>query len=324
MPRFAGPIVAATLAITATALAQGRIVRVPAPGRAEVFVPAGNFEMGLADGDADSVLTECSLATAEEDCAALFEQQLPRLAHHPVHVDAFYIDRTEVTVAAYKACVRAGACALDPLVGGVPGYLKDELPMVQVTWPEAADYCRWRGARLPTEAEWERAARGDDRRIWPWGDGVRPDDFNHGRPPDDVERQLDRFHNGFGRYPFGVTDDSDGAAYAAPPGSYRWGAGPYGTLDQAGNVAEWVADVWSEQGYDGLSAIDPRRDEPDGPGPVHHVVRGGSWAQATYLARVDVRDPYNGALYDDATRTPFIGFRCARSPSDTPQATLRR
>ncbi len=307
-------MIAASTAIAATAPAQGRIVRVPAASRAEVYVPAGRFAMGLAEGDAESILTECTLATAEEDCGLLFEALLPRLARRTVHVDAFYIDRTEVTVAAYKACVRAGACTLDPLVGGVPGYLRDDLPMVQVTWPEAADYCRWRGARLPTEAEWERAARGDDQRVWPWGNAVRPDDYNHGRPPDEVERQLDRFHNGLARYPFGVTDDTDGHAYAAPPGSYRWGAGPYGTLDQAGNVAEWVADRWTEQGYVGLSAIDPHRETADGPGPVHHVVRGGSWAQAAYLGRVDVRDPYNGALYDDATRTAYIGFRCARSP----------
>jgi formylglycine-generating enzyme required for sulfatase activity len=291
------------------------VVRVAAPVRAEVFVPTGDFDMGLADGDADTILTECTLATAEEDCAQLLEKSLVGLAHRTVHVDAFYLDRTEVTVAAYRACVRAGACALDPLVGGVPGYLRDDLPIVQVTWPEAADYCRWRGGRLPTEAEWERAARGDDHRVWPWGGTVRPDDFNHGRPPDEVERQLDRFHNGIGQYPFGITDDTDGHAYAAPPGSYRWGAGPFGTLDQAGNVAEWVADLWSEDGYAGLSAIDPVRDVPDAPGQSRHVVRGGSWAQAGYLGRVDVRDPYNGRLYDDGTRTPFIGFRCARSPT---------
>ena len=208
-------------------------------------------------------------------CTDVYAKELDAIAARPVHVDSFAIDREEVSVRDYKACVAAGACALDPLVVGAPGYVADDLPMVEVTWGEARDYCRWRGARLPTEAEWERAARGDDGRVWPWGDVPRREDFNHGKAPDEVMADLDK-QSGPGSqvgaslppdYPYGLADDSDGHAYAAPPGSYRWGAGPYGTLDQAGNVAEWVADVWSAKGYAGLGADDPVRDVPDMPGP---------------------------------------------------------
>lgn len=301
----------ALVASPAVAGTPGRVRRIDAAPPRAVVVPGGSFTMGIVPDDVDGLVSECKLATNEQHCED-YRKELVNLAEHRVHVDAFAIDRAEVTVREYKACVEAGACALDPLVAGPPGYVADDLPIVEVTWPEARDYCGWRHARLPTEAEWERAARGDDARIWPWGEAERADDWNHGKPPDEVTRQIDLAGAHRIDYFYALSDDSDGHALAAPPGSYRWGEGPFGTLDQAGNVAEWVADLWSDKGYTDLGNDDPVRDTPDIPGPLHHVFRGGSWAQAPYLGRADVRDPYNDH-YDDDQRTPYIGFRCARS-----------
>jgi formylglycine-generating enzyme required for sulfatase activity len=305
-------LIAALAAAPAAAGTTGRVRRVDAAPSREVVVPGGTFVMGIAADDVDGLVSECRLATRQTKCEEEYRVQLGALAAHQVHVSTFAIDRKEVTVREYKACVEAGGCALDPLVSGPAGYTADDLPIVEVTWPEAHDYCAWRRARLPTEAEWERAARGDDGRIWPWGDADRADDWNHGKPTDEITRDLDAtaLHS-TGDYFYGLADDSDGSLYAAPPGAYRWGEGPFGTLDQAGNVAEWVADVWSVDGYGGLGTDDPVRDT-GAPGPLHHVFRGGSWAQAPYLGRADVRDPYNDH-YDDDVRTPYIGFRCARS-----------
>ncbi|HTJ41401.1 MAG TPA: SUMF1/EgtB/PvdO family nonheme iron enzyme [Kofleriaceae bacterium] len=307
--------IVAVLATTAAAGTPGRVHRVDAAPPREVVVPGGTFSMGILPDDVDGLVSECKLATFEQRCedgAGGFRKELDNLAMHRVHVDAFAIDRDEVSVRDYKKCVEAGACSLDPLVAGPPGYVTDDLPIVEITWPEARDYCAWRHARLPTEAEWERAARGDDARIWPWGEAERADDWNHGKPPDEVTRQIDFSAAHKVDYFYALSDDSDGHALAAPPGAYRWGEGPFGTLDQAGNVAEWVADIWSDKGYTDLGNDDPVRDAPDVPGPMHHVFRGGSWAQAPYLGRTDVRDPYN-ERYDDDQRTPYIGFRCARS-----------
>jgi iron(II)-dependent oxidoreductase len=301
----------ALAAVPAAAGTPGRVRRIDAAPPREVVVPGGTFTMGINPDDVDGLVSECKLSTNEQHCED-YRKELINLAEHRVHVGAFAIDRTEVSVRDYKACVEAGACALDPLVAGPPGYVQDDLPIVQVTWPEAHDYCAWRHERLPTEAEWERAARGDDARIWPWGEAERADDWNHGKPPDEVIRQIDLAGAHKIDYLYAYADDSDGHALAAPPGSYRWGEGPFGTLDQAGNVAEWVQDLWSEKGYLDLGNDDPVRDTPDVPGPLHHVFRGGSWAQAPYLGRADVRDPYN-EHYDDEQRTPYIGFRCARS-----------
>ncbi len=312
MHRLALAAVLVAAASSLAAAGRGRIRRIDAAPSREIAIPGGTFTFGVAPDDVDGLVSECKLATNDQVCEDAYRHALIAMAAHQVHVDAYAIDRNEVSVHDYKACVEAGACALDPLVAGVPGYVTDASPIVEVTWPEARAYCGWHGGRLPTEAEWERAARGDDARIWPWGDASRPDDFNHGKPPDEVTRQVDLAANHTVDYPYGLADDSDGHAQAAPPGSYRWGEGPFGTLDQAGNVAEWVADVWSEKGYTDLGANDPVRDAPDVPGPIHHVFRGGSWAQAPYLGRADVRDPYS-AIYDDEQRTPYIGFRCARS-----------
>ncbi|TMQ09704.1 MAG: formylglycine-generating enzyme family protein [Deltaproteobacteria bacterium] len=236
------------------------------------------------------------------------------MRQHNVYLDAFAIDRDEVSVADYRRCVAAGGCDLDPLISGDERYIHDDWPLVNVTWLEASDYCRWRGARLPTEAEWEHAARGDDvEATWPWGAVERPKDFNHGQPRAEAMREIERPQQTM-LIPsplLGDPDDSDGTVLIAPAGKYAWGEGPYGTRDQAGNVAEWTADAYihedNQLGYDNLAPTNPVREPKPGELTPVRVVRGGSWRQPAFVAHANLRDPFN-RLYQQNLRFSHIGF----------------
>ncbi len=289
---------------------RGKVVRVMRRSSEAVEVPAGSFWMGLEPNTIEMLGKLCEtlttgiyggMQTQALVCSAVIGQ-VNGMAMRTVFLSRFAIGRREVTTAEYRACVAAGGCSLDPLVGGDERYIRDEWPLVNVTWWEASEYCKWRGGRLPTEAEWERAGRGDDTRAWPWGDVDRPDDFNHGRPAAEMARGV----NGFSDL-IGDPDDSDGSLFMAPPGSYPWNRGPYGTLDQSGNVAEWIYDGWSENGYEGLLSTNPVR-EPSLFDP--RVVRGGSWRQIIAAGRVDTRDLFGDESLPN-TRLPYLGFRCA-------------
>jgi len=289
--------------------AAGRFERVRAAPPTEVFVAAGPFAWGLEEKDVLALDAECRLAYGEGTLCAVYQGMLLGMERRVVYLDAFAIDRLETTVAEYRRCVAAGRCAIDPLVAGDQRHLAPELPMVNLTWDEARSYCAWVGKRLPREAEWERAARGFEGRIWPWGDVERPNDWNHGRVQDEALRALEQVRNRQRPVlPPQLPDDSDGHASAAPPGSYLWGEGPHRTLDQAGNVAEWTEDALGE-GYRDLSVINPTRP----PTPDHiFVVRGGSWAQPPFAGRAAARDPRNLELTRDR-RFSWVGVRCARS-----------
>jgi formylglycine-generating enzyme required for sulfatase activity len=323
-------VLAATTAVVGTSFAgerTGRVVRVEAPKRLEVFVPAGRFLMGVDTDTAAAATAQCEVVFSPMftgigggsppiriDFCEDYADMLAAMAPRAVFLDAYAIDRLEVTAADYRRCVAAGSCKLDPLIAGDDRYIRDDWPMVNATWEEAQDYCRWRGARLPTEAEWERAARGTDpSATWPWGDLEQPKDFNHGQPRAAALREIERQRAPVPSQFFGDPDDSDGAALLSVPGSYVWGESPTGTRDQAGNVAEWTADTWHQddklRGYTGLSPINPLR---DGPSHEPRVVRGGSWRQPPFIAKSNLRDPFN-ALYEPNRRFSHIGFRCARS-----------
>jgi formylglycine-generating enzyme required for sulfatase activity len=318
-----------TASAVAAAGAPGRVVRVPAPQRTEVYVPAGRFMMGVDDDAALAAVQQCELAypaavgshgaTGKPHgfCSVDYQADLIRMARREVFLDAFAIDRDEVTVADYRRCVAAGGCDLDALISGDERYIRDAWPIVNVTWLEAQDFCRWRGGRLPTEAEWERAARGDDPdAAWPWGALERPRDFNHGQPRAEAMREVERPQSMIVPVVLlGDPDDSDGATLIAPPGKYPWGRGPYGTRDQAGNVAEWTADVYlhddTGKGYDDLSVTNPLREPKPGELLPARVVRGGSWRQPEFVAHANLRDPFN-RLYQQNLRFTHVGFRCAR------------
>jgi formylglycine-generating enzyme required for sulfatase activity len=194
----------------------------------------------------------------------------------------YCIDRTEVTVATYARCVVAGRCAPRR-----PAFAGDDLPMTNVSWQDARTACLFRGGRLPTEVEWEHAARGTDDRLYPWG-SWRP----HCALADAMYEMWGHC-NGYG---------------PSPVGSFIDGRSPYGALDLAGNVLEWVDDAWDDEAYRWLEPIDPHYDEPSA---SHHVVRGGSWEyDVVHTLRVSDRDGYPTDLRD-AT----LGFRCVFDPS---------
>jgi formylglycine-generating enzyme required for sulfatase activity len=231
-----------------------------------------------------------------------------------VYLPAFDIDRFEVTVAQYRRCVADGACDSGALLQGDQRYHRNPRnPVVNVTWRDASDYCSWAGKRLPTEAEWEKAARGTDGRRWPWGNQDRRDGGNHGRMDAESVRRTRlmnprRLSSGDEASFELAPDDGDGAAYPAPPGRLRWSEGRYGTYDMAGNVAEWVVDFYSPAGYGDLPRDTPVRRVPIDR-DSRRVVRGGSWLDLRLSGRT-----YARSAHSPSVRSPLIGFRCARDP----------
>ncbi|MGD0611255.1 MAG: SUMF1/EgtB/PvdO family nonheme iron enzyme [Anaerolineales bacterium] len=248
-------------------------------GMMMIFVPAGPFTMGIT---AEQALADCQ--KFPKDCYQnSFNNEQPP---HRVNLDGYWIDSTEVTNSMYARCVRAGACQppFDNSSSTRTSYYGNsrysDYPVVYVDWAKARDYCRWAGASLPTEAEWEKAERGTDGRTYPWGNS----------PP---TCQLLNFQP--------VSGSCVGDTSAV--GSYPSGASPYGVLDMVGNVWEWLADWYSETYY----ASSPSNN-PTGPtSGMYHVLRGGSWAGGEGLVRASNRDWENPMLSAN-----FIGFRCSR------------
>ncbi len=230
-----------------------------APGRVTwVRVPAGTFEMGCTAWDGD--------------CG---EEEKP--ARRTTLTRPFEMAETETTVAQYESCVRSGSCRAVEKPGFGQG---DDHPVVKVSWNEAEAFCRWAGGRLPTEAEWERAARGGrPASRYPWGDSIRREEANYGGTG--------------GRDAWGKTSPVK-----------RFAANGFGLYDMAGNASEWVKDWYDPSGYEGKPTTDPT-----GPSSgTFRVVRGGSWDGVPWGLRVSVRP----GLTPDS-RNDDVGFRCARN-----------
>ena len=248
-------------------------------GMTQVFVPEGAFLMGGADGDPEA-----------------FPYERPQ---HSVWLDSYWIDQTEVTNAMYARCVSAGVCQ-PPRTASANTYtayygnpVHDHYPVVWVDWSQAQSYCQWTGRRLPTEAEWEKAARGTTGQAYPWGD--QPVDTAMLADFQDISASCARAHYA------GCVPYQDTSMVGERPD----GASPYGALDMAGNVWEWVAD-WYAGGYYQVSPAE----NPTGPeAGTQKVLRGGSFA--ANFSR-DLRSAHRYPTDPDQTIDAF-GIRCAET-----------
>ena len=261
----------------------GGLVALRTPGSVMVRVAAGSFTMGSSPDDLALALGLCAKETLGYHCdEQTFTSELPR---HTVRHGSFWLDRTEVTAGDYDRCAATGTCRPRPLEGGARRFARPELPATLVRSSDAETYCRSRGARLPSETELERAARGPSGRTYPWGSTYDSRLSNHGR---------------LGLDP---SDWSDGFAELAPVGSFPEGRTPDGFLDLAGNAAEWTRDAFT-----------PRHDLPADPtrGALL-AVRGGHYLSSSAFLRSAARTPL---APDRALAT--VGFRCARSADGSP------
>jgi formylglycine-generating enzyme required for sulfatase activity len=242
-----------------------------------ILIPKGEFLMGAAETDKNAG-----------------NEEKPQ---HSIYLSDYYIDLTEVTNGMYRACVEAGVCTV-PKEGRSftrEHYYNDSdfdnYPVVNVDWNQASTYCAWRGARLPSEAEWEKAARGTDGRIFPWGSSF--------------DGQLANFCDQSCPLEWADINIDDGYPDTSPVDSYTGGASPYGLLNMAGNVYEWVQDWYLDTYY----PISPFENPLGPPYGEYHSVRGGSWSDGSIGLRVTYRSTNAATDYGGS-----MGFRCAYSP----------
>jgi formylglycine-generating enzyme required for sulfatase activity/uncharacterized caspase-like protein len=236
-------------------------------GMTLLYVPAGDFTMGSDNGEAD-------------------EKPV-----HQVTLDAYWIDQTEVTNKMYASCVAAGVCVHSSYTQsntrnyyyGAADY--DNYPVIYVDWNYAKAYCEWVDRRLPTEAEWEKAARGENAFTYPWGN-------------DDANRNLLNYAR---------TAGSD----TTKVGSYPSGASPYGALDMAGNVAEWVADWYDQRYYDHSPLSNPL--ESSNSGIDARVIRGAGWNYGISASSYMSLRSSDRAFLNPVLSVNYVGFRCAMS-----------
>ncbi len=243
-----------------------------------VLIPAGEFLMGsLPDSSGLPGLDRNPQPEGDE-----FPQRT-------VFLPEFRIDRTLVTNVRYRECVNAGTCVSQS--GGDRNYHNgpafDNYPVTYVSWDDALAYCQWAGKRLPTETEWEKAARGTDGRIWPWGNALK----------DNPSAPVQRANVG----------DSDAGGNPTPVDAYPNGASPYEALDMAGNVWEWVNDWYKFDYYAGRPDPDSSPTGPtEGESTGLKVIRGGSFETVGVDARTTERNAVSPSPSFD------IGFRCAK------------
>ncbi len=225
-----------------------------------IEIPAGEFWMGL-------------------DGTQALEDERPR---HRVSLDAYSIDQYEVTTAQYAQFLAAESRPSPWLWETVNLGEHADRPVIGVDWEDASAYCRWAGKRLPTEAEWEKAARGTDERLYPWGNQTPTKD-------------LANFALG-ARFSYNQV--------LMPVSKYEKGKSPYGVVQMAGNVWEWVSDWYGANYYERARARNPQGPEQG----QFKVVRGGSWSDLPkYLLT------YGRFKLPSTTKNSYTGFRCAKS-----------
>jgi formylglycine-generating enzyme required for sulfatase activity len=215
------------------------------------FVPAGSFTMGSDN----------------------WENEVPP---HEVTLNAYYMDIYEVTNAYYKACVNSGKCSPPKITSAFDNSTYSNYPVVYVDWYQASIYCQWRGAKLPSEAEWEKAARGTDGRTYPWGEGIDPTFANYN------------------------------ATIPTEVGKYEKNKSPYGMYDMAGNVWEWTTSLAWDYPY---KANDGRENPASSD---LRTLRGGTWADNLSVATTPARSRFFPK--DSSEYIGFRCFLPARNP----------
>lgn len=271
-----------------------------------VTIPGGTFTMGTSPSEVVQAVEECTTRDAGACLAAYGEDSYPA---HPVTLNPYVMETTEVTFNQYVTFLNARGA--NTHLNGCSGFpcietrnenpdavitfdsanysiveTLAEHPVYGVTWYGAREYCESVGRRLPTEAEWEYAARGDDGRIYPWGN---------------------TWDNAFAK----TNRPADAPPGTFPVGSYPSGGSQFGVLDLAGNVAEWVSDWYGEQYY-AQQASQGNAQNPTGPVTgLQKVLRGGSWNSVPFFARTPHRQSW-----DPADSQRWIGFRCVGEPDN--------
>jgi formylglycine-generating enzyme required for sulfatase activity len=264
-----------------------------------MLVPAGAFEMGSKPAEIIAALALCETAIISSAICRRdwYEDELIPDDGHIQTFAPFWIDRTEVSRAQYQMCVDAGACtpAMDSEFSTAP-----DQPINRVTWVEATAYCAWRDARLPTEAEWEYAARGPDRLIFPWGnlfDGARANHCDGNCVEADWATSVN----------FANRENDDGYTVTAPVESYADGlangASWVGTLNMAGNVQEWTSSIYTAYPYDRTDGRESQRDDK-----ALGVLRGGTFTFLAAEVRTAQRYGFNRSQQNNT-----IGLRCVRA-----------
>lgn len=239
-----------------------------------VPVPAGEFRMGSTEEDIAAAMQRCPQCPEES-----FVRETPA---HVVSLDTFFMDRYEVTTTDYAEFLKAAPRQVPEHWQEATNPKHARKPVIGVTWEDSTEYCKWKGKRLPTEAEWEKTARGTDGRRYPWGN----------------ERANVSWAN------FDKCCVWTGYGLLTPVGSLEQGVSPYGAHDMAGNVREWVQDWYDERYY----AASPKKDPPGPHNGTEKVVRGGGWLQLNTGVRTTAREKR-----DSTARSTSVGFRCAKS-----------
>jgi len=275
-------------------------------GMTMIYVPAGTFEMGCDDDQIDEIMRACVAIEGDDPRYCRREHYETAQPAHSVTLDAFWIDRTEVTNAQFVAFlnekgnqVEENVHWFEPGKYGLIEQMDDtyrskngyaDYPVIEVSWYGAKAYCEWIGGRLPTEAEWEYAARGPNSSIYPWGDAF--------------DGTLVNFRDAsFTFQDHGAEHGyDDGYARWAPVGNYPAGASWCGACDMAGNVWEWVDDYWDGTYY----ARSPEHNPPGPDAGDLRIARGGSWFDPGYRVRSSGRK----GLSPSSRRMHWVGFRC--------------
>ena len=233
-----------------------------------LYIPAGRFIMGSNQGDSNEK------------------------PFHEVYLDAFWMDKFEVTHDQYKLCVADRACTAPTDISFYNNSSFKNHPVVNINWSQAKAYCQWAGRDLPSEAQWEKAARGDDERKYPWGDNY---------PTSDYANLCDLGCASGSK----LENFSDGYSQTAPVGNFPMGSSPYEVHDMAGNVWEWVNDWYAEDYYGS------QREWANPSGPMtgeEKVLRGGAWDNSERFIRSTNRGWGSPEVFGED-----LGFRCALS-----------